>query len=179
MMDTQKHQGTTYIDPEYQGMNPRYGINNEKPIWGLAKPLPRVVRPGMRRNKTNAQNAYQPRPAGEAEPAPELKATPGLTSNPSGNDQRHTEDQQSYATAAKQGLPGERRVYAPQSDGLLRPIESEVNGNALPTKTDTGKVNMEQSEEEFLNTWVKIRHQIKEPLAEWLAVSRWLLFPQD
>lgn len=182
MMDAQQQQGTTYIDPEYQGMNPRYGKNNEKPIWGLAKPLPRVVRPGMRRDETNAQNAYQPRPAGEAEPAPELGATPGLASTQSVNDQKNMQDQPTYATAAKQGLPGEKRVYAPQPDGLLRPIESEVNSNALPPNTDREKVNMEkqqQPEDEFLNSWVKIRHQIKEPLAEWLAVSRFSSFPQN
>ncbi|KAJ5982853.1 Glycerol uptake facilitator protein [Penicillium waksmanii] len=172
MMDAQQMQGKTYIDPEYQGLNPRYGKNYEKPIWGLAKPLPRVVRPGMRRDESNIQNAYQPSPAGDAEPAPELGATPGLTSSQSGNDHKSTQDQQTYATAAKQGLPGEKRIYAPQPDGLLRPIESEVNGNGLPSNTDTGQMSTEQQpQEEFLNSWVKIRHQIKEPLAEWLATT--------
>ncbi|KAJ5099370.1 Glycerol uptake facilitator protein, partial [Penicillium argentinense] len=72
--------GKVYMDPEYQGLNPRYGKNNEKPIW----PLPRVVRLGMRRGDSSAQKAYQPNQHGESEPAPEIGTTPGLSSTRSG-----------------------------------------------------------------------------------------------
>ena len=34
----------SYIDPEYFELNPRYNQPVDKPIWGLARPLPRVVR---------------------------------------------------------------------------------------------------------------------------------------
>jgi len=34
----------SYIDPEYYELNPRYNQPVDKPIWGLARPLPRVVR---------------------------------------------------------------------------------------------------------------------------------------
>ncbi|OQU98344.1 hypothetical protein CLAIMM_04141 isoform 2 [Cladophialophora immunda] len=37
-----------YIDPGYTQLNPAYDQPvNVRPVWGLAKPLPRVLRPGM------------------------------------------------------------------------------------------------------------------------------------
>ncbi|KAL1625085.1 hypothetical protein SLS56_007512 [Neofusicoccum ribis] len=37
-----------YVDPGYTQLNPAYEQpTNARPVWGLAKPLPRVVRPGM------------------------------------------------------------------------------------------------------------------------------------
>lgn len=38
----------SYVDPGYVDLNPAYEVaTNNRPVWGLAKPLPRVVRPGM------------------------------------------------------------------------------------------------------------------------------------
>ena len=37
-------QAPSYIDPRYHDHNPRYGRQENKPVWGLAKPLPRMVR---------------------------------------------------------------------------------------------------------------------------------------
>lgn len=37
-----------FVQPGYAELNPAYDqSNNAKPVWSLAKPLPRVVRPGM------------------------------------------------------------------------------------------------------------------------------------
>lgn len=37
-----------YVDPGYAQLNPAYDQPaNVRPVWGLAKPLPRVLRPGM------------------------------------------------------------------------------------------------------------------------------------
>lgn len=37
-----------YIDPGYVDLNPAYEVApNARPVWGLAKPLPHVIRPGM------------------------------------------------------------------------------------------------------------------------------------
>jgi aquaglyceroporin related protein len=37
-----------YVDPRYAELNPAYDQPvNTRPVWGLAKPLPRVIRPGM------------------------------------------------------------------------------------------------------------------------------------
>jgi aquaglyceroporin related protein len=38
----------SYVDPGYTQLNPAYEQpSNIRPVWGLAKPLPRVLRPGM------------------------------------------------------------------------------------------------------------------------------------
>ncbi|CAI7578051.1 unnamed protein product [Penicillium bialowiezense] len=172
MMD-QPAQGPVYQDPEYQSMNPKYGKNNEKPVWGLAKPLPRVVRPGMRRDQTTQQQAYETKPRGEAEPAPELGTTPGLAkshSNSTNNTNNTAVPQHppTYASAAQQNLPQNNAVYGTQPDGLLRPMESEVGGVSGPIHEEQMG---EPEQEEFLNTWVKIRNYMKEPFAEWLATT--------
>lgn len=39
-------QAPSYIDPRYIDHNPRYNRQENKPVWGLAKPLPRMVRRG-------------------------------------------------------------------------------------------------------------------------------------
>jgi aquaglyceroporin related protein len=37
-----------HVDPGYAELNPAYDQPvNTRPVWGLAKPLPRVIRPGM------------------------------------------------------------------------------------------------------------------------------------
>ncbi|THX05013.1 aquaporin-like protein [Aureobasidium pullulans] len=42
------HQHTPYVDPGYAQLNPAYAQPmHARPVWSLAKPLPRVVRPGM------------------------------------------------------------------------------------------------------------------------------------
>lgn len=62
-------------------------------------------------------------------------------------------------------------VYATQQDGMLRPMETEASD--MPSqKPGAEHVEMEQlPEEEFLNSWVKARHYMKVPFAEFLAVS--------
>jgi aquaglyceroporin related protein len=163
----QPSQNNVYIDPEYRQKNPRYGRENEKPIWGLAKPLPRVIRPGMRRDEKSQTAAQQFESPGESAPAPELGATPGLSSPQPGATpgQGHP----TYSSTAQQGLEKQHAVYAPQADGLLRPMESEAGQDYMPPGTN--QPMEEQSQEEFLNLWVKIRHYMKEPFAEFLAVS--------
>ncbi|KAJ5601843.1 Glycerol uptake facilitator protein [Penicillium lagena] len=165
-----QRQENVYIDPEYRQYNPRYGGNNDSPIWGLAKPLPRVVRPGMRRDENKSQKAYETEPPGQSQPAPELGITPGLSNTQSSVAEPHGPP--SYSAAAQQGVARQHAVYAPQPDGLLRPIESEVNGDVSAQKPGPGQDEIEQPPtEEFLNTWAKIRHHMKEPFAEWLATT--------
>ncbi|USW52212.1 Putative major intrinsic protein [Septoria linicola] len=49
-----------YVHPEYTALNPAYEQPaNIKPVWSLAKPLPRVVRPGMIPTKSEIFDARQ------------------------------------------------------------------------------------------------------------------------
>jgi aquaglyceroporin related protein len=52
-----------YVDAGYGQLNPAYEQPvNVRPVWGLAKPLPRVIRPGMvpTRSEINLQQAAEP-----------------------------------------------------------------------------------------------------------------------
>lgn len=152
-----------YVDPDYQDLNPRYGHNNDTPLWGLAKPLPRVVRPGMRRDQSQVKKVSASVPNGQTQPAPELGATPGLPSEQS------AEILGSSSAAHHDMIPHERVVQAPQPDGLLRPVQSEISYDHNSHVHDDHRD--EPPSEEFVNRWAKYRHILKEPLAEWLAVS--------
>ncbi|KAJ9653176.1 hypothetical protein H2201_009172 [Coniosporium apollinis] len=66
-----------YVDPEYRSLNPRYGKSNEKPVWGLAQPLPRVVRSRMRPNREGpVRTTVEGEQKGETEPASQVDITP-------------------------------------------------------------------------------------------------------
>lgn len=78
-----------WVDPEYEQLNPRYNRPKEKPLWGLAKPLPRVVRPGMRpKTAKEARRGRKAKPSGTTAegkgdgegataPAPQVAKVPG------------------------------------------------------------------------------------------------------
>jgi aquaglyceroporin related protein len=52
-----------YVDPGYTQLNPAYDQpENIRPVWGLAKPLPRVVRPGMIPTRSEINAAQQAPP---------------------------------------------------------------------------------------------------------------------
>ena len=56
-----------YVDPGYADLNPGYDQPvNTRPVWGLAKPLPRVIRPGMVPSKSELKlqipEAQKPEP---------------------------------------------------------------------------------------------------------------------
>lgn len=44
-------QNQLYEDPEYRTYSPRYAKEDNQPLWSLAQPLPRIIRPGMRLGK--------------------------------------------------------------------------------------------------------------------------------
>ncbi|PVH68938.1 aquaglyceroporin-like protein, partial [Cadophora sp. DSE1049] len=59
--------GASYIDPHYHEFNPKYQKEQNTPLWGLAKPLPRVVRQGMRRGRGDAEQGTVEDPEAEIE----------------------------------------------------------------------------------------------------------------
>jgi aquaglyceroporin related protein len=50
----------SYVQPGYHELNPGYQEIQQAPLWGLAKPLPRVLRPGMRRQQEGAHGSRKP-----------------------------------------------------------------------------------------------------------------------
>ena len=58
----------SYVDPKYYELNPRYRKGETEPVWGLAKPLPRVVRPGMRKGRQQGEEVVEDKNAEREEP---------------------------------------------------------------------------------------------------------------
>lgn len=66
-------QQTSYVDPKYYDLNPKYQRQPQGPLWGLAKPLPRVVRRGMlgKQDVIEDKQAEQEQP-GSSEAIPQV-----------------------------------------------------------------------------------------------------------
>ncbi|OQD70660.1 hypothetical protein PENDEC_c022G05386 [Penicillium decumbens] len=65
-----RKQPVAYVDPEYTLHNPHYDEETREPVWSLAQPLPRVVRPGMRPVKDeDREEQGKPGPAAQEPPA--------------------------------------------------------------------------------------------------------------
>ncbi|ETI24322.1 hypothetical protein G647_03691 [Cladophialophora carrionii CBS 160.54] len=63
----------TYVDPGYAQLNPAYDQPvNVRPVWGLAKPLPRVLRPGMVPTKDELETEAPEE--GETQPPVDIEA---------------------------------------------------------------------------------------------------------
>jgi aquaglyceroporin related protein len=57
-----------YVDPGYTQLNPAYAQPlHAKPVWSLAKPLPRVVRPGMVPTASEIEDINQQQQANDTE----------------------------------------------------------------------------------------------------------------
>ncbi|KAL4782113.1 aquaporin-like protein [Aspergillus varians] len=57
-----------FVHPAYTDLNPEYEQpHNTKPVWSLAKPLPRVVRPGMVPTRAEVLQAKQQLPAEQSQ----------------------------------------------------------------------------------------------------------------
>ncbi|KAB8072595.1 aquaporin-like protein [Aspergillus leporis] len=153
---------SVYIHPEYHDRNPEYGKSDEKPLWGLAKPLPRVVRPGMRRHDGGGStSAYPASRKGESEPVPELDVTPNH-----GDEQRGKERDSPGVTSPQDSASDDPMVYQERMDmgspdRVSRPVENEVT-------EDGGKPG---ASSKHSNKWSMIRHIFREPFAEWLGTT--------
>ena len=64
-----------YVDPGYAQLNPAYDQPvNVRPVWGLAKPLPRVLRPGMVPTKDEVEHDVLEDEEAQAQPPDDIEA---------------------------------------------------------------------------------------------------------
>ncbi|KZF24687.1 aquaporin [Xylona heveae TC161] len=192
------HEGT-YVHPEYTKLNRHYGKPRKGPLWTLAKPLPRVVRPGMRRdNDIDGTQAVETHAKGGTEVAPQIGNTPG---NPESQPQRESEPEQTQPTnEPEQSSADQGDSQRFTEDGRLRrPLASEVHfppdekdENGDPQQQPPEYHNWHEHQpgkppvdhgphghgdhgdadvDEFLNAWAHIRHMFREPIAEWLGTA--------
>ncbi|KAL1885761.1 hypothetical protein Plec18167_001256 [Paecilomyces lecythidis] len=144
-------QSGVYVDPLYRKLNPSYGKEGQEPIWGLAKPFPRVVRSGMRRGSGTSKEVYETPEKGETEAVPQVDNIPQSTE--------------------EEGAPHEQAVCKPEDDRVSRPVETEAQERPQsPEETES-----EPEQQEFFNRWAQIRHYLREPLAEFLGTTVSLL----
>ncbi|KAM3084623.1 Aquaporin-4 [Clarireedia jacksonii] len=129
-----------YVDPGYTQLNPAYDQpENIRPVWGLAKPLPRVVRPGMIPTRSEVNAAQQAPPpadvdleAGRIEPT--LKLNRISTQLQNARQQREKNLLEAHGLASpstQQGLSNAEPLTAPS-----QVIEEEPELH----KTDDGDV---------------------------------------
>ncbi|KAJ9317090.1 hypothetical protein DTO271D3_2829 [Paecilomyces variotii] len=152
-----------YVDPLYRKLNPSYGEEEEEPVWGLAKPFPRVVRSGMRQDSGTTQEAYEAPERGEAEAVPQVDNIPHGTEDADSTSQPTDEEGASHAQAVRKH----------EGDRVSRPVENEAQERP-PAPEEDGR-QAEPEKQEFFNKWAKIRHYIREPLAEWLGTTASIL----
>ncbi|KAE8153812.1 aquaporin-like protein [Aspergillus avenaceus] len=151
---------SVYVHPDYHKMNPEYGKDEEKPLWGLAKPLPRVVRPGMRRHDGGGvTSAYSPGQKGESEPVPEL----GVTPSRGGDGQSQSQERSGSQGTGPDDTVVHEEINGPDAEGRVsRPVQDEVTEDAnkgyMPTT-------------EYFNRWSITTVAILIGLCATLAVS--------
>lgn len=144
----------TFVSQEYQDYNPHHGEPSNKPIWGLAAPLPRVRRPGMQpRHTTRRSKDHQKRPERDRQstnqsiqpPAPEgTEAVPQIEVTPSRNEDENEKLQQQWSRQP-QGPPREpdllRRAttahastYLPESLQGYKSAQSDISATTRPSR---------------------------------------------
>ena len=135
--------GPTYVDPRYLELNPSYQKVENAPVWGLAKPLPRVVRPGMRRGKNGEQvvedKGAAREPPGSAEAIPQI------------------------------GMIDEQRQEAGKisRDVVLNTEERGYGHERAERRGDNHTVQVARSENNFVDGFGSPKDERSNPLEEW------------
>jgi aquaglyceroporin related protein, other eukaryote len=149
-----------YVDPGYTQLNPAYDQPvNVRPVWGLAKPLPRVLRPGMVPTKDEMEQEEQQ--ARESEPPADIEAgriEPSLRPD--------------KAVPTLEAIRRERelaliRAYEQQhSESPFFPADTESyrrRSSEAPTVTQGARVHIEEPIEEEASDQAQSIHQQIEP----------------
>jgi aquaglyceroporin related protein len=131
------------VDPRYYEFNPTYQRTENAPVWGLAKPLPRVVRPGMWRGRDGQQvvevkEAERQEPGG-AEAIPQL----GMI---------YEQRQEAGKDAVHDGRDVDERGYGHER---------------IPTKTSERSTQILGSENSVVDRYGTPRDERSNPLEEW------------
>lgn len=158
-----------YVDERYGDLNPQYHLPQVQQIWGLGRPFPRVVRPGMlRKIEEDQKKEKRDRKKAEREGGEE-KGEEGLDREPLPDGQSALSGTGDFG----QGPPGGPARWAEEErERERREKEMEEDDKQAPRRNEEDEYEDEPDEEitEYLNKWCKIRFRYRELLAEWLAV---------
>lgn len=165
-----------FVEPGYTELNPAYDQpGNIRPIWGLADPLPRTVRPGT---KPSDQEVQSGRPREDVLQPTESQMEQGyglrfdlkkmikdIHDATRDREQKHTEK---YGT-------NQRHQDSSEDDNEKE--DEEVDDEDVEASHDQGEEShapLNNIQEELHNhhtLWAVFRTKLREPLAEVLAVS--------
>ncbi|KAM3071793.1 hypothetical protein ACMFMG_009651 [Clarireedia jacksonii] len=141
-----EHREPRFIEDEYYDFNPNYQKPQDVPLWGLAKPLPRVVRPGMRRGRERGakklgviedKDAEHPQP-GDAEAIPQVGMIPSQEED-DGKKTKHSPKDSRIREERGYGRP-EHRARGPSNRSILTRDSGsrnfDRNGTPLDERND-------------------------------------------
>ena len=158
----QTHQ-RSYVHPEYYQLNPGYRRTVDCPVWGLAKPLPRVVRNGMRRGRRQEDEyehtVVEDRGAEKGEPG-SAEAIPQVGMI---DDQREGEGKQRVENARR---PEYERGYGHQGHGTRRSgwtVHTMESENGVVGRYGTPKVEKGDPMEEWTAHRPQYTPQLPDP----------------
>lgn len=171
-----QNQHQPYIEDGYTELNPAYDQpGNSRPIWGLADPLPRTVRPGTKPPDEEIQSG---RPRQEALQPTESQMEQGYGLR---FDLKKMIQDIHDATRDREGKYtekyGKNQRHQDFSEDDDEKEDEEVNDEDAEATHDQGEgdhVPLNRIQEEIHNhhtLWAVFRTKLREPLAEVLAVS--------
>jgi hypothetical protein len=170
-----QNQHETYVAPGYVELNPAYGQpRNIRPIWGLADPIPRTIRPGNRppshdnQSGSSGEDVLQPTDS-QMEQGNGLRSVLSETAHhihdaTEDREQKHVQDEKSQRHQDLSGDDNEKQDEE-MHDGDAEATHNQGEENNIP-------LNRVQEELHNHHTlWAVFRTKLREPLAEVLAVS--------
>jgi hypothetical protein len=170
-----RNQHQAYVEPGYAELNPAYDQpGNVRPIWGLADPMPRTVRPGTKPSDQEIQTG-KPR---------EDVLQPTDSQMEQGNGQRldlnnitkdtndATKDRERKHT--ERYGKNQRHQDLSEDDKEMDGEMDDEDAEATQNQGDEDYTPLNDIQEELHNhhtLWAVFRTKLREPLAEVLAVS--------
>lgn len=153
-----------FIDPEYYSYNPNYEKPKQKPLWGLAKPLPRVVRPGMRPGEdrkdrkgkddgTTAVQTHDHEPG--TQPIPEIEKIAS---------QRQWGHRDSKAAQRVGSRQSQARTWSRQSAGERKPSTTPLPAQAAATTPSSNVGSM-------FDKYGTPRDEKEDPMEKWTSTK--------
>jgi aquaglyceroporin related protein len=119
-----------YVDVGYSQLNPAYDQPlNTRPVWGLAGPLPHVLRPGMVPTRSEAAEQPQDLEQGENGDLEQGRIEPTLRLNKISSqlqNARQNRENQLLSTYSRKGGQGTSNIGVPASDGAPLSPTSDV-----------------------------------------------------
>jgi hypothetical protein len=169
-----RNQHQAYVEPGYAELNPAYDQpGNVRPIWGLADPMPRTLRPGTKPSDQEIQtgksreDVLQPTDSQMEQGNGQRLDLNNIDINDATKDRERKHTERYGKNQRHQDLSEDDKEI---EDGELGDEDAEATQN----QGDGDYTPLNNIQEELHNhhtLWAVFRTKLREPLAEVLAVS--------